>query len=121
MRSMLKTKTPPSKKIGKLVRTSRSSGTRRVRSAATVATLASRHSSFDSMLRGLKSQIARLTTFIANEPLTREQEIFFISQLHNMNVMRDRMEIMKSGESAQDRAFASRHLGKKMQSSFSRG
>ena len=79
----------------------------------------SREQSLTPLIKGLKTQIARVTDFMDRMPLTREEELLFISQLHALNVLRDKFELMKAGTSKEELAMISSHLGKKMQSAFS--
>jgi len=80
---------------------------------------ASSRPTMDSLLRGLKSQIARLIDYIEATPLSREDELFFISQLHTLNVLRDKLEMMKNPLTKEELAMVSEHLFQKAQSAFS--
>ena len=73
----------------------------------------------DSLLRGLKTQIARLIDYIEATPLSREDELFFISQLHTLNVLRDKLEMMKNPLTKEELAMVSEHMFRKAQSAFS--
>ena len=114
---MLKTKTPAIRKHTS-ARSSRAGSVVRTTRVATPH-IPSPQESLTPLIRGLKAQIARLVDYMDGASLTREDELFFISQLHTLNVLRDKLEIMRAGTSKAELAQISRHLGKKMQSSVS--
>ncbi len=60
-----------------------------------------------------------LTDYIEGASLSREEELFFISQLHTLNVIRDKLEMMKNPLTKEELAMVSEHLFRKAQSAFS--